>query len=193
MSQPPIFASEVGTDNEIEIEKILPELAKVTVGHLKEFFHVAPLNRTWDEIEKALSEGKQLKDVYQLSDDYMNGTYNDAKEKLAEDDFNGAKEIFLNLCLFNPTEPKYWGGLGKCFEGLKLYNEAVEVYKMLTLVTRGAEPLPYLCIGYCYLKLNDKKNALEVLEEGKEICDPTDFDKRPLLEQFENLIAICNK
>ena len=53
------------------------------------------------------------------------------------------REIFLNLCLFKPTEPKYWGGLGKCCEGLNMYKAAVEIYKMLILVTRGAETLPF--------------------------------------------------
>ena len=63
---------------------------------------------------------------------------------------------------------------------------------MLTLVTKGAEPLPFLCIGFCYLKLNDKINALEILEEGKNICDPYDLEQRTMQEQFDNLISICN-
>lgn len=179
--------------SESEIKEILSELAKVSTGHLKNIFTSAPANKSWDEIEESLAKGELLKNICELSDDYMESSYKNAKEKLEEEDFGEAKDIFYNLCLFDQTKPKYWGGLGKCCEGLKQYSEAIESYKMLTLVTSGSEPLPYLCLGFCYLKNKDKKNALEALEEGKELCDPYDQEQRPVIDQFENLIAICKK
>jgi len=185
--------SDVVENNDSEVQTLLPNLANITVGYLKEIFYVAPGGKSWDEIENELAKGKVLKEIYNLTDDYIEASYQETKVKLEEHDFNGAKELFLNLCLVNPGEPKYWGGLGKCFEGLNQYEEAIECYKMLTLVTKGAEPLPFLCIGFCYLKLKDKKNALEVLEEGKDICDPHDHEQRTMLEQFENLISVCNQ
>jgi tetratricopeptide (TPR) repeat protein len=179
--------------SEAEIKEILSELASVSTGHLKNIFSSAPANKTWEEIEERLSKGEILKDICELSDDYMESSYKSAKQKLEESAFVEAKDIFYNLCLFDQTKPKYWGGLGKCCEGLKEYKQAIESYKMLTLVTGGAEPLPYLCLGYCHLKNKDKQSALEVLEEGKDLCDPYDHEQRPVLEQFENLISICNK
>ena len=193
MSGPFFSHSDVEENNETEIQTLLPDLANITVVYLKEIFNVAPGGKSWDEIENELAKGKMLKDIYNLTDDYIDATYQATKEKLEEHDFDGAKELLLNLCLVNPGEPKYWGGLGKCFEGLNQYEEAVECYKMLTLVTKGAEPLPFLCIGFCYLKLNDKINALEILEEGKNICDPYDLEQRTMQEQFDNLISICNQ
>lgn len=179
--------------SESEIREVLSELARVSTTHLKKIFYSAPANQSWDEIEERLAKGELLKDICNLKDDYMEDRYKDAKEKLETSDYDGARDLFSNLCLFDQTQPKYWGGLGKSCEGLKQYREAIESYKMLTLVTNGAEPLPYLCLGFCHLMNNDKKSALEVLEEGLEVCDPYEQDQRPVLEQFENLIAICKK
>lgn len=176
-----------------DIKELLSELAKVSTGHLKNIFSYAPAGRSWDEIEERLARGELLKDICNLTDEYMETSYKEAREKLDNRDFNGAKELFSNLCLFDQTKPKYWGGLGKSCEALNLYKEAIDSYKMLTLVTNGAEPLPYLCLGFCYLKADDRQNALEVLEAGLEICDPYEQEQRPVLEQFENLIAICKK
>ncbi len=179
--------------SETEIKEVLSELSSVSVGHLKKIFSSAPANKSWDEIEERLSKGESLKDICNLTDDYMESSYKDAREKLESHDVKGASEIFTNLCLFDQSKPKYWGGLGKCFEGLGQYKNAIEAYKMLTLITSGSEPLPYLCLGFCYLNTEDKQNALEILEAGREICDPYNQEQRPLLEQFENLIAICKK
>lgn len=179
--------------SESEIKDLMTEMAKVSTDNLKRIFSSAPASKSWEEIEERLSKGELLKDICELTDEYMEASYKDAREKLDNSDFDGAREIFYNLCLFDQSKPKYWGGLGKCCEKLKQYKEAIESYKMLTLVTNAAEPLSYLCLGFCHLKNNDKQSALEVLEEGKELCDPYDQEQRPLLEQFENLIAVCNK
>lgn len=179
--------------SEAEIKDVMSELAKVSTDHLKRIFSSAPAGKSWDEIEDRLSRGEILKDICELSDDYMEASYKDAREKLDNSDYSGAREIFANLCLFDQGKPKYWGGLGKCCEKLNQIKDAIESYKMLTLVTNGAEPLPYLCLGFCHLKNHDIQNALEVLQEGKALCDPYDQEQRPLLEQFENLISICNK
>ena len=176
-----------------DVQDVMSEMAKVSTENLKRIFSSAPANKSWEEIEKRLAKGELLKDICELTDEYMEASYKDAKEKLESSDFAGAREIFSNLCLFDQSKPKYWGGLGKSCEKLKLYKEAIESFKMLTLVTNGAEPLPYLCLGFCYLKNRDIQNALEVLEEGRDICDPYDHEQRPVLEQFENLIAICKK
>ena len=179
--------------SEKELKDVMSELAKVSTENLKRIFSSAPANKSWEEIEERLGKGELLKDICELTDEYMEASYKEAREKLDNSDFDGAKEIFSNLCLFDQSKPKYWGGLGKCCEKLNLFKEAIESYRMLTLVTNGAEPLPYLCLGFCHLKNKDKQSALEVLEEGKDLCDPYDQEQRPVLEQFENLIAICNK
>ena len=62
---------------------------------------------------------------------------------------------------------------------------------MMTLITGGTEPLPYIGMAYCHIALNDKKSALEALETGREVADP-DSD-RPSIQLMDDLIAICKK
>lgn len=176
-----------------EVKEVLSDLAKVSTEHLKSIFSSAPANKSWAEIEERLGKGELLKDICDLTDEYMESSYKDAQEKLESKNFEGARDVFGNPCLFDQSLPKYWGGLGKSCEVLNQYDEAIESYRMLTLVTNGAEPLPYLCMGFCHLKNDDKESALEVLEAGLDICAPYDQEQRPLLEQFENLIEICKK
>lgn len=72
-----------------------------------------------------MSKGELLKEICGLSDDYMESSYKEAMAMLENSDFEGEREMFYNLCLFDKPKPKYWGGLGKCCEGLKQYKEAI--------------------------------------------------------------------
>ena len=121
----------------------------------------------------------------------MKNAYGEAKLKLERKDFEGAKEGFASLCLYEQMTPKYWGGLAKACEGLKHYEEAAGCYRMMALATGGTEPLPYIGMAYCHIVLNDKKSALDALETGREVADP-DSD-RSALQLMDDLIAICRK
>ena len=46
-----------------------------------------------------MSEGKELKDIYHLADDYMETSYKDAKEKLARHEFNDERDFFKSLSI----------------------------------------------------------------------------------------------
>ncbi|MCR5536644.1 MAG: hypothetical protein K6F05_04430 [Succinivibrio sp.] len=167
------------------------ELAQISVDSLKKIFVTPPLDKSWAEIEQRISQGEQLKDICELEDDYLESVYQEGKGLLEREEAADAKEIFSSLCLYDQRTPKYWAGLGKSCELLKYYPEAVRSYQMLLITTGGTAELPYLCLGYCYLCLGKKDEALEVLETGREICDPSDYESRPVLEQFEELIALC--
>ncbi len=184
------------SDNQVseqDVKASLEEMARASVENLKRIFTTPPLNKSWDEIEERLAKGESLQKILNISDEYMESNYEEAKAKLENEDFSGAKDLFSNLCLYNQTTPKYWGGLAKCCEGLDMYKEAVDCYKMLLVITGGDELLPYMCLGFCYLKLNDKENALDILESGQRIADASDDETRPVLLQIEKLIALCKK
>lgn len=177
--------------NEAQMQEALAELAKASVTSLKTVFSTPPAGKSWKEIEAGMAQGKSLGEICGISGERMNGAYEEAKSKLERRDYEGAKETFASLCLYEQQTPKYWGGLAKCCEGLKHYEEAVGCYKMMALITGGTEPLPYIGMAYCHIVLNDKKSALEALETGKEVADP-DSD-RSALQLMDDLIAICRR
>ena len=177
--------------NEAQMKEALAELAKASVTSLKTVFATPPADKTWEEIEASMAEGKSLGEICGLSGERMKGAYEEAKRKLEREDFEGAKESFASLCLYEQQTPKYWGGLAKACEGLKHYEEAAGCYRMMALATGGTEPLPYVGMAYCHVALNDKKSALEELETGREVADPE--SDRQALELIDKLAAVCRK
>ena len=177
--------------NEAQMKEALAELAKASVSSLKTVFAAPPAGKSWEEIEAGMAEGKSLGEICGVSGERREDAYEEAKAKLERQDYEGAKDAFASLCLYDQQTPKYWGGLAKCCEGLKYYDEAIDCYRMMAFVTNGTEPLPYIGMAYCHIVLNDKKSALEALETGKEVADP-DSD-RSALELMDELIRICRK
>ena len=176
---------------EAQMKEALAELAKASVTSLKTVFSTPPAGKSWKDIEAGMAQGKSLAEICGLSGGRMEDAYEEAKAKLERKDYEGAKDAFATLCLYEQRTPKYWGGLAKACEGLKHYEEAVGCYRMMALATGGTEPLPYIGMAYCHIALNDKKSALEALETGREVADP-DSD-RSALELMDELIVICRK
>ena len=177
--------------NEAQMKEALAELAKASVSSLKNVFATPPAGKSWEEIEAGMAQGKSLGEICGFSGERMEGAYGEAKRKLERKDYEGAKDAFASLCLYEQQTPKFWGGLAKACEGLKQWHEAIGCYKMLTFITGGTQPLPYLGMGYCHLALKDRKSALEALEIGREVADPE--GDRSTLDLMDDLIAICNK
>ena len=177
--------------NEAQMKEALAEMAKASVTSLKTVFATPPAGKSWEEIEAGMAQGKSLGEICGLSGERKEGVYAEAKRKLERKDYEGAKEIFASLCLYDQQTPKFWGGLAKSCEGLKHYEEAVGCYKMMALITGGTEPLPYIGMAYCHIVLNDKKSALEALETGKEVADPG--SDRSAIQVMDDLIALCRK
>ena len=177
--------------NEAQMKEAIAELAKASVSSLKNVFATPPAGKSWEEIEAGMAEGKSLGKICGLSAERMEDAYAEGKEKLDRGDLDGARETFASLCLYEQQTPKFWGGLAKACEGLKQWHEAIGCYKMLTLITGGTQPLPYLGMGYCHLALKDKKSALEALEIGREVADPE--GDRSTLDLIDKLLAICRK
>lgn len=87
-------------------------------------------------------------------------------------DYEKAEELFKRAIELNPKNPEHYRGMGCVYEAKGRYNKAVEYYETAVRNTTGYENVPinpklsdlYMDIGDCYLKLNDKKKALEVLK-----------------------------
>ena len=173
--------------NEAQMKEALAELAKSSVSSLKTVFAAPPAGKSWEEIEAGMAEGKSLGEICGVSGGRMEGAYEEAKAKLGRDDYEGAKDAFATLCLYEQRTPKYWGGLAKACEGLKHYEEAVGCYRMMALATGGTEPLPYIGMGYCHIAAGHRFEAIEPLEIGQIIAD----NDSPAAELIDKLLSFC--
>jgi type III secretion system low calcium response chaperone LcrH/SycD len=103
-----------------------------------------------------------------------------------------ASHYFRLLCTSRPTAPKYWKGLGACFQMLKEYQSAIDCYASAQILN-GKKPDPYLYLhaADCYIGLNETKPALKALKaarkRGLEIKD------RRVLEHVKLMQDIWSK
>ncbi len=177
--------------SETELSELLSELSQAAADNLQKIFTEPPHGGSWDDLKERLARGQSLRDICQLPDDYMESSYQEGKARLQDAEYDAARTIFSTLALYDDRNPRYWAALGKSCEALKLYPEALRSYQMLTLVTGGLSPSPYLCQGYCHLALGDMESAREALELGREICDPYDDEQRPIYDRIEQLLTNC--
>jgi tetratricopeptide (TPR) repeat protein len=80
-----------------------------------------------------------------------------------------AKKILLELLLKSPFKWEFWFSLATIYQLEKNYAEAILSYnRALILNSKNAQI--YFHIAECMLSLNDKKNALHVLNMAKKNC-----------------------
>ncbi len=179
------------TITEKELDSELKDLANVTVANLQKIIPEAPGGKTWDEIEAGIAKGKTLKEICEVSDERMEALFSEGQDKFEQNYFEDAKNIFASLCLYDQMNPQYWCYLARCCENEDEYKQALTAYQLMTVVTRGIEPLPYLGMGYCSLCLGDKESAREALEIGRDLCMPDNEDDRLIMDSIDDLLTNC--
>jgi tetratricopeptide (TPR) repeat protein len=132
----------------------------------------------------------ELADVY---DDYENFeiVFDCLKEILIQDptneealykicfwtDFTGrnAESIELHLKIIdeNPYSELAWFNLGAAYQGIKLYEKAIDAYKYVIAIDEKFD-YAYRNIGDAYIRLRKYKDAIENLEKVLELSKPED-------------------
>ena len=184
------------TENEVnegQLQEAREELTKATIDVLKKFMVVPPMQKTWDEIEKGIHDNKVLKEICNVSDEYMESEARLGIEMLDNKDYQTALEIFGSLCILDMTNGSYLHYLGKSFEGQNRFNEALQCYSLMMIATEGFEPLAYLDLGACYMFIGDYENAIEMFEAGKSVCLPDEQSDRELYDLMDELIGDCQQ
>lgn len=105
--------------------------------------------------------------------------------------YEKAEELFQGAIKLNPKNPKHYIGMGCVYEAKKEYKKAIKYYGKAVKNTTNYENLPlnpkqadlYTYIGNGYLKLNDRKKALEALEKASE-KNPFNIEANAILHKF---------
>jgi len=181
------------TASEKELDSELKDLVKVAVINLQKILPAAPGGKSWEDIEEGLKKGQTIKDICGVSDEKMEKLFGEGQEKFEQNDFEDARNIFASLCLYDQLNSQYWCYLARTCENLDRYKDALTAYQLMTVATRGIEPLPYLGMGYCNLCLGDIEAAREALDIGKDLCMPDSDDDRLILDAIEDLLSNCNQ
>jgi secretion system chaperone SscA len=106
-----------------------------------------------------------------------------------------ASHLFRLLAAAQPSEPKYWKGLGACLQMLKDYDSALNCYASAQLLNRSqTDPYLYLHSADCFIALKEVKNAFKALDAAHKRAEKTK-DKRVLshVKLMRELWSINNK
>lgn len=92
-------------------------------------------------------------------------------------DFTGrnaeAIELHLKIIEENPYSELAWFNLGAAYQGLKLYEKAIDAYKYAIVIDEKFD-YAYRNLGDAYIRLRKYKDAIEYLEKVLELAKPED-------------------
>jgi tetratricopeptide (TPR) repeat protein len=105
-------------------------------------------------------------------------------------DFTGRNEegikIHQRIVDQHPYNELAWFNLGASYQGLKLYEKAIDAYKYATAIEEKFD-YAYRNMGDAYIRLRKYKEAIEVLERVHEIAKPEDVIFEAIGHCYEKL------
>ena len=114
----------------------------------------------------------------------MSENINDLEEKfiLAKDFYNKgfynqAKELFIELTTKDPLKEEFWFSLAATYQMQKEYLLASSSY-LRALILKPHDAKIYFHIAECMLSLDEKQNALSMLEMAYSYCNDLAFKEK---------------
>ena len=102
--------------------------------------------------------------------------------------FAKAQKIFFSLTLNYPTNWEFWFSLGASYQAQKQYLSAASSYLKATILN-SKNAIIYYKIAECMLSMDEKKNALSMLEIAKSYAsDESLIDKIILLTKQNQVL-----
>lgn len=143
----------------------------------------------------AVAEGLPIADAVNLAPEVLEGLYSLAFNFYSTANYKDAETIFKALCVYKYTDYRFWMGLGGCRQALGEYQLAVETYGMASLIEQLKNPEPLWYAANCYVKLNDKENALAILDSILILSsenNPSHLSYRAKAEALRTLLQQAN-
>ena len=128
-------------------------------------------SETLDHLEGIMSDWLSKQDTQSfptLSTEKISEMHHIAFHLYRDKQYEKAGHFFRLLTIIDPSDMKYWKGLGASLQLAKKYQEAVECYASAVLVGSD-QPDPYLFVhaADCFFALDQKEQGLKALEGAK--------------------------
>jgi tetratricopeptide (TPR) repeat protein len=135
---------------------------------------------------------KLLEDRYDIikDNDIVLNVYGDLEFHIFKN-YEKAEELFERAIKLNPKNPEHYRRMGYIYEEKGQFKKAIKYYEKAVKNTADYKNVPlnsrladlYTDIGNCYLKLNERKKAIEALENASE-KNPYSIEMNALLHQL---------
>ncbi len=171
-----------------EVEAVLKEVIESKASDLNE----EQKKKLLEVGTKLFEEGVMPKEAMGLSDQTVEAMYAHGYRLYQAAKYGAAGHIFRMLTTLDPTEPKYYLGMGACLHRMKEYEPAVFMYELCGEMNKQ-DPMPLYYASDCRFNLGHDEIAIDELEqvikrsEGKpEFARVADRAKMTLKSKKEN-------
>lgn len=112
---------------------------------------------------------KDLQDLKHLTIDEKEKLYEIGGVLYSSGEYRKASYLFSYLVLSDPLISCSWHGLASCKQLLKEYSAAIEAWNVVSKL-QPQDPLGYFHAAECYLSIQQKKKALQKLDQAEKLC-----------------------
>ena len=116
-----------------------------------------------EEVHKQLLAGKNVKEVFEVSEEVVEGLYSFAYQKYRAGEYEEAAELFRYLVILEARNYKFLLGLAACLQKLQDYPSAASAYLLATM-ERTTDPVAYFHGANCFLKADQPETAYAFLK-----------------------------
>lgn len=111
----------------------------------------------------AVNQGKNLKDIHQVSDEMLNNVYAHAYKFYHQGRLDDAERFFSFLCMYDLNNPDYFLGLGAVNQLKKNYQKACDFYS-LAYVLSGTDFTSVFYSGQCQLMMGNLAKSMQCFD-----------------------------
>lgn len=111
-----------------------------------------------------LNQGYSFADIKGVTPEQMEAVYALAYQYYNTESLDAAANLFRGLCLFEPSEPKYFMGLAACEQKRKNFTHAADLYSVCCVLTGLKDPKPMYYAAVCLLKAGKRDEAITALQ-----------------------------
>lgn len=134
--------------------------------------------------KKALLKGVLPKEQLQISDRLLEYLYHFATKYYTNGQYKQGANLFQVLFTLDPTQARFYTGLGCCQMQLKQHQEAISSFLMASELDR-VDPLPFFYMSDCLLVLKAPTEAAITLQTVISRCGDN-----PLFEILKNKASL---
>ena len=116
------------------------------------------------KISNALQHGFTIAQITGITQKTLESLYAIAYQYYTVEDYENAQILFQALCTYKHNEEKFWLGLAGSRQALQNYKGAIDAYSMAGIASSLQNPLPFFYAAQCFIKMEDKENAIISLQ-----------------------------
>jgi type III secretion system low calcium response chaperone LcrH/SycD len=145
-----------------------------------------------DFLKHELSNGKQIQEILEFSNETMAKFYKAAYHLFEHHKHSDAADAFLFLVTLNPYNHDYWLGLGMATQLIGNFEGAIDAYEMAA-VYEIDNPTPYFYLAKCLFAIHDRESSLQALDLALEYANErSEYDELKRQAQIARKLLLEN-